>query len=50
MVFFSQASEFFGVGKLREVYEGAMEAIAPHELSDGDVRALGLRYVLGFRV
>ena len=45
-LYLSKASEFFGVGKLREIYEGAMEAQAPHELSDADVRTLGLRYAM----
>lgn len=45
-LYLSKASEFFGVGKLREIYEGAMEAQPPGDLPDADVRILGMRYAM----
>ncbi|KAI7844217.1 hypothetical protein COHA_002351 [Chlorella ohadii] len=43
-VYVARASEFFGIGKVREVYEGAIEAQPPFALSDADTRTLCLRY------
>jgi len=43
-LYIAKASEFFGIGKVREIYETAIEAEPPHELPDEDVRSLALRY------
>lgn len=43
-VYLAKASEFFGVGKIREIYEAAIEADQSHALSDGDTRTMCLRY------
>ncbi|KAL6771434.1 XAB2 [Auxenochlorella protothecoides x Auxenochlorella symbiontica] len=43
-VYLARASEFFGIGKVREVYETAIEAQPPFALSDADTRTLCLRY------
>ncbi|KAG1676470.1 hypothetical protein FOA52_002290 [Chlamydomonas sp. UWO 241] len=43
-LYLAKASEFFGIGKMREIYEQAIEEQAPHELSDADARTMGLRY------
>ena len=43
-VYLARASEFFGIGKVREIYEAAIEAQPPDALSDGDTRTVCLRY------
>ena len=43
-IYLARASEFFGVGKVREVYEAAIEAEPPLAMSDADTRALCVRY------
>ena len=43
-LYLAKASEFFGIGKLREIYETAIEAQPPEDLPDADVRAMGLAY------
>lgn len=43
-VFLARASDFFGIGKVREVYEMAIEAEPPHGMSDDDTRVMCLRY------
>ncbi|KAL4450099.1 hypothetical protein ABPG77_010768 [Micractinium sp. CCAP 211/92] len=43
-IYIARASEFFGIGKVREVYEGAIEAQPPYALTDGDTRTLCMRY------
>ncbi|KAG2493464.1 hypothetical protein HYH03_008281 [Edaphochlamys debaryana] len=43
-VYVSRASDFFGIAKVREIYESAIEAEPPHELGDDDVREVCLRY------
>lgn len=43
-IYVARASDFFGVGKVREVYEGAIEAQPPFALTDADTRTLCLRY------
>jgi pre-mRNA-splicing factor SYF1 len=43
-VYLARASEFFGVGKVREIYEVAIEAQPPDALSDADTRTMCLRY------
>jgi pre-mRNA-splicing factor SYF1 len=44
-VYVARASEFFGVAKVREVYEAALEAeVADGGVLDGDARAMALRY------
>ncbi len=43
-VYTARASEFFGIGKVREIYEGAIEAVAPYNLSDADCRTICMRY------
>eukprot|EP00200_Dunaliella_tertiolecta_P010820 CAMPEP_0202386768 /NCGR_PEP_ID=MMETSP1127-20130417/68372_1 /ASSEMBLY_ACC=CAM_ASM_000462 /TAXON_ID=3047 /ORGANISM="Dunaliella tertiolecta, Strain CCMP1320" /LENGTH=927 /DNA_ID=CAMNT_0048987473 /DNA_START=101 /DNA_END=2884 /DNA_ORIENTATION=- len=43
-IYIAKASEFFGIGKVREVMELAIEAQPPHDLPDADCRALCLRY------
>jgi pre-mRNA-splicing factor SYF1 len=43
-VYLARASEFFGIGKVREIYESAIEAEPPAGLSDEDTRAICVRY------
>ncbi|KAK9815714.1 hypothetical protein WJX72_008451 [[Myrmecia] bisecta] len=43
-LYISRATEFFGVGKVREIYETAIEATPPHNLPDEDCKKLCLRY------
>eukprot|EP00891_Asterochloris_glomerata_P006475 jgi/Astpho2/6475/fgenesh1_pm.00096_%23_6_t len=43
-LFVSRASQFFGVGKVREIYESAIEAEEPYGLPDEDCKKLCLRY------
>ncbi|KAG2453740.1 hypothetical protein HYH02_001951 [Chlamydomonas schloesseri] len=43
-LYVSRASDFFGIAKVREIYESAIEAEPPHELSDDDVREVCMRY------
>ena len=43
-VYLARASEFFGVGKVREIYEAAIEAQPPDALNDADTRIMCLRY------
>jgi pre-mRNA-splicing factor SYF1 len=43
-IFLRRAEEFFGFGKVREVYEMAIEAPNPYHLTDEDVKNLSLRY------
>ncbi|GAB4814261.1 hypothetical protein N2152v2_001307 [Parachlorella kessleri] len=43
-IYIARASEFFGIGKVREIYEAAIEAQPPHNLGDADTRALCRRY------
>ena len=39
-----RATDFFGIAKVREVYESAIEATPPGELADTDVRDICVRY------
>ncbi|GFR43608.1 hypothetical protein Agub_g4705 [Astrephomene gubernaculifera] len=43
-VYVSRASDFFGIAKVREIYESAIEAEPPNDFSDEDVRELCTRY------
>lgn len=43
-VYLARASEFFGVGKVREIYESAIEAEPPFAMTDADTLAMCLRY------
>ncbi|CAL8465590.1 g5126 [Coccomyxa elongata] len=43
-LYLARAHEFFGLGKVREIYETAIEAEAPDGLSDEDCKKLCLRY------
>lgn len=43
-VYLTKASEFFGLGKIREIYEAAIEADQSFALSDADTRTMCLRY------
>ncbi|PSC72105.1 Pre-mRNA-splicing factor SYF1 [Micractinium conductrix] len=43
-IYVARASEFFGIGKVREVYESAIEAQPPFALTDADTRTLCMRY------
>lgn len=43
-IYLAKASEFFGIGKVREIYEMAIQAEEPHELPDADCCRLCLRY------
>ncbi|CAD7697059.1 unnamed protein product [Ostreobium quekettii] len=43
-LYISRASDFFGIGKVREIYEMAIEAHPPHDLADDDCRAMCLQY------
>jgi len=43
-IYLARASEFFGVGKVREIYESAIEAEPPFGMSDADTVAMCLRY------
>lgn len=43
-VYLSRASQFFGIGKVREVYEMAIEAEPPNDLPDQDCKQLCIRY------
>ncbi|GIL47375.1 hypothetical protein Vafri_4209 [Volvox africanus] len=43
-IYVSRASDFFGIAKVREIYESAIEAEPPNDLSDDDVRELCMRY------
>ncbi|GLC45042.1 hypothetical protein PLESTB_001462400 [Pleodorina starrii] len=43
-IYVSRASDFFGIAKVREIYESAIEAEPPNDLSDNDVRELCMRY------
>jgi len=42
--YINRASDFFGIGKVREIYESAIEAQAPEGLSDKDTRTMCMRY------
>lgn len=42
--YLARASDFFGIGKVREIYESAIEAQAPEGLSDQDTRTMCMRY------
>uniref|UniRef100_A0A061S5R0 Pre-mRNA-splicing factor SYF1 n=1 Tax=Tetraselmis sp. GSL018 TaxID=582737 RepID=A0A061S5R0_9CHLO len=43
-IYLKRASDFFGIGKVREIYETAIEAQPPEGLSDADTRTLCMRY------
>ncbi|GAX78150.1 hypothetical protein CEUSTIGMA_g5592.t1 [Chlamydomonas eustigma] len=43
-LYLAKASEFFGIGKMREIYEKAIEEESPFELPDADIRTMGLKY------
>lgn len=43
-IYLSRASDFFGIAKVREVYEMAVEAEPPYSLSDGDCKTMCMRY------
>lgn len=43
-LYLSRAAASFGVAKVREVYESAIEAKPPHDLPDADVRRLCIGY------
>lgn len=43
-LYIARATEYFGIGKVREVYETAIEGSPPYELSDADTRALAVKY------
>lgn len=43
-IYVARASEFFGIGKVREIYETAIEAQPPFNLSDADTRTVCRRY------
>lgn len=43
-IYLARASEFYGIGKVREIYEMAIEAEPPYGLSDDDTRTMCLRY------
>ncbi|KAK9820644.1 hypothetical protein WJX81_004366 [Elliptochloris bilobata] len=42
--YLAKASEFFGVGKVREIYETAIEAAEPNHLPDADCLKMCTRY------
>lgn len=42
--YLAKASELFGIGKLREVYEMAIEAEPPYAMTDSDTLTMCLRY------
>eukprot|EP00192_Tetraselmis_astigmatica_P009541 CAMPEP_0117678744 /NCGR_PEP_ID=MMETSP0804-20121206/17458_1 /TAXON_ID=1074897 /ORGANISM="Tetraselmis astigmatica, Strain CCMP880" /LENGTH=902 /DNA_ID=CAMNT_0005488147 /DNA_START=252 /DNA_END=2960 /DNA_ORIENTATION=+ len=43
-IYIRRASEFFGIGKVREIYETAIEAQPPDGLNDDDTRTICARY------
>ncbi|DBA80302.1 TPA: hypothetical protein ACH3X2_007432 [Trebouxia sp. C0005] len=43
-LYLARATQFFGVGKVREIYETAIEAEAPYGLPDEDCKKMCLRY------
>ncbi|KAF8065563.1 Xab2 [Scenedesmus sp. PABB004] len=43
-LYVSRATDFFGIAKVREIYEAAIEGEPPGELPPADVRALCVRY------
>lgn len=43
-LYIARATEFFGIGKVREIYETAIEGSPPFELSDADTRVLATKY------
>ncbi|MEW5299624.1 MAG: hypothetical protein WDW36_002620 [Sanguina aurantia] len=43
-LYVAKASEFFGVGKVREIYETAIELEPPSDLPDADCKTMCLRY------
>ena len=43
-IYLARASEFFGIGKVREIYEHAIEAQPPDALNDADTRIMCIRY------
>lgn len=43
-LYLARATQFFGVGKVREIYETAIEAEAPYGVPDEDCKKMCLRY------
>ncbi|KAJ9518397.1 hypothetical protein QJQ45_018420 [Haematococcus lacustris] len=43
-LYLAKASEFFGIGKVREIYESAIEMEPPYDLADVDCRQMCMRY------
>ena len=43
-VYIAKAMDFFGIGKVREIYQTAIEAQPPHELSDEDCKKMFVRF------
>ncbi|KAL3151001.1 hypothetical protein ABBQ38_012874 [Trebouxia sp. C0009 RCD-2024] len=43
-LYLARATQFFGVGKVREIYETCIEAEAPYGLPDQDCKKMCLRY------
>ena len=44
-LYLARASDFFGVGKVREIYETAIEGQDPYKLTDEDTKKMCMRYV-----
>eukprot|EP00879_Flechtneria_rotunda_P016677 GHRR01017452.1.p1 GENE.GHRR01017452.1~~GHRR01017452.1.p1 ORF type:complete len:759 (+),score=226.66 GHRR01017452.1:413-2689(+) len=43
-LYVSRATDFFGIAKVREIYESAIESEPPGELPEADIRVLCVRY------
>ena len=43
-IYIARAMDFFGIGKVREIYQTAIEAQPPHELSDEDCKKMFVRF------
>jgi pre-mRNA-splicing factor SYF1 len=43
-LYLARASESFGIGKVREIYETAIEAQPPYNLTDADCKTMCIRW------